>query len=261
MIATPSLLLPGVTRDTTQIVTLVALFAAGLTIVEYGSSYPSLVEFRFAPPFNRLRFITLFVTVFNLALVFRGAAYDTTLTNVLRMVGSFIAHIIDGPASPVRLTIDALGPNLSKMDQATLSAAAGISFLGAGLMVLVFVVILQINRWPRQSGSFNVWLNLPLFDPTSAGNVVGRLNRDALLNVLLGLGLPFMLPLIASLSGEMIAPDGRLPPQPMIWMITLWAVLPASLLMRGIAMRRVARMIVSKRRERMREGQSNFLPA
>ncbi|MEL7343593.1 MAG: hypothetical protein AAFN59_01880, partial [Pseudomonadota bacterium] len=53
MISTPSLLLPGTTTDGAQIITLVAIFAAMLTIFEYASSYPGLVEFRDAPPFNR----------------------------------------------------------------------------------------------------------------------------------------------------------------------------------------------------------------
>ncbi len=45
--------------DTTQIVALLALLAAVFTFVEYFSAYPSFVEFRNAPPFNRLRFVAL----------------------------------------------------------------------------------------------------------------------------------------------------------------------------------------------------------
>ena len=72
LIATPSLMLPGVPSDTTQIVALVALFAAALTFFEYASTYPGLVEFRDAPPFNRLRFLSLFVTVLILSTIVRG---------------------------------------------------------------------------------------------------------------------------------------------------------------------------------------------
>ncbi|MDJ1018121.1 MAG: hypothetical protein QNJ35_16545, partial [Paracoccaceae bacterium] len=53
LIATPSLILPGFNADTAQVVALVALFGASLTFFEYASSYPGLVEFRDAPPFNR----------------------------------------------------------------------------------------------------------------------------------------------------------------------------------------------------------------
>ena len=63
LVSTPALMLPNVSADATQIVVLVAIFAAALTLFEYASSYPGLVEFRDAPPFNRIRFASLFATV------------------------------------------------------------------------------------------------------------------------------------------------------------------------------------------------------
>ena len=52
LIATPTVLLPQVSDDTSQMVALLSLLAAALTFVEYSSQYPSLVEFRDAKPFN-----------------------------------------------------------------------------------------------------------------------------------------------------------------------------------------------------------------
>ena len=72
LIASPALLLPGMTPDGKQIVALVAIFGAALTIFEYASAYPGLVEFRDAPPFNRIRFVSLFATVFLLTIIGRG---------------------------------------------------------------------------------------------------------------------------------------------------------------------------------------------
>ena len=46
LITTPSLFLPGVSADGKQIVALVAIFGAALTLFEYASAYPGLVEFR-----------------------------------------------------------------------------------------------------------------------------------------------------------------------------------------------------------------------
>ena len=59
LVATPSVILPGIGTDTKQMVALVALFAGALTFAEYNATYPSLVEFRDAPPFNRIRFLML----------------------------------------------------------------------------------------------------------------------------------------------------------------------------------------------------------
>ena len=77
LVATPSMLLPGVSPDGKQIVALVAIFGAAFTIFEYASAYPGLVEFRDAPPFNRIRFISLFSTIFLLSLIRQGVTLRT----------------------------------------------------------------------------------------------------------------------------------------------------------------------------------------
>ena len=46
LVATPSLLLPGVSPDTTEVVALVGLALSLLIWIEYAAHYPSLVEFR-----------------------------------------------------------------------------------------------------------------------------------------------------------------------------------------------------------------------
>ena len=80
LVVMPSVLLVGVTTDTKQMVSLVALFLGLLTFVEYNATYPSLVEFRDAPPFNRIRFLMLFATVFFLSTIERGKIMPSTLT-------------------------------------------------------------------------------------------------------------------------------------------------------------------------------------
>ena len=87
LIATPSLLLPDVPHDTTQVVVLIALFGGLITLIEYASLYPALMEFRNAPPFNRVRFISLFLSVFLLSIAFRGLYDPTTLTRFVSVVG------------------------------------------------------------------------------------------------------------------------------------------------------------------------------
>jgi len=63
LIAIPTAMLSTATADTGAFVSLVAIFAALFTLVEYTAASPSIVEFRSAPPFNRLRFGALFLTV------------------------------------------------------------------------------------------------------------------------------------------------------------------------------------------------------
>ena len=90
-----------------------ALFGAILTLVEYGSNYPSLVEFRDAPPFNRIRFFSLFITVFLLSVLCLGQFEPTTLTMFVEAVGRLIGHAIDFPYSPVRLVLVSLPESAS----------------------------------------------------------------------------------------------------------------------------------------------------
>ena len=93
LLATPSLLLPGMTSDTAQMVMLVAIFGAGLTFFEYASSYPGLVEFRDAPPFNRIRFLSLFLTVVLLALL----CLKTAKTSLSRIVFVMLSTAVKSP--------------------------------------------------------------------------------------------------------------------------------------------------------------------
>jgi len=259
LLATPSLLLPGVSKDTTQVVALVALFAAALTFFEYASDYPGLVEFRFAPPFNRIRFLSLFITVFLLAVICRGKFDPTTATQLVEAIGALIGKAMDFPYSPVRL-VTLMLPNETKPEHVDLvRTVAGMSYLISLLSLAIFVIMLRVFGWPSRSQAFNVWVNLPTFDPTAGGDVIERLERDARFNTALGFLLPFLIPAVLKMAAETFQPVTFENPQTLIWTMAAWAFLPASLFMRGIAMGRIAQMIRDKRRER--EVQSSFAPA
>jgi hypothetical protein len=66
LVATPSIILPSTPGDTRQIAMLVAILAAIATFAEYASKTSTLIEFREAPPVNRIRFLALFACVFFL---------------------------------------------------------------------------------------------------------------------------------------------------------------------------------------------------
>ncbi|MEM6276378.1 MAG: hypothetical protein AAF714_05470 [Pseudomonadota bacterium] len=253
VISTPALLLPEVSPDATQVVALVSIFAALITFVEYASNYPSLIEFRHAPPFNRVRFISLFVTVFLLTIISRGTYEPTAITEFVTAIGTVIGHAIDFPYSPVRNMVLTLPQDADGDLVSAVRTAAGLSYLSSLVGLAAFVIIIRIFQWPGRYGTFNVWINLPTFDPTAGGDVVERLQRDARFNVALGFLLPFIIPAVLKVAAETFDPITLQAPQTLIWMMTAWAFLPASLFMRGIAMGRVAQMIEDKRRQRYAE--------
>ena len=260
LVATPALLLPGVSKDVAQIVTLVSIFAAALTIFEYASVYPGIVEFRNAPPFNRLRFISVFATVFLVAVVVRGEFDPTPLNQMVSNFGTGIGNAIDFPYSPVRQIVLLLpeGTSFDLIDR--VRTAAGLSYFISMLTLAVFYFFVRVRNWPMNSGPFNVWINMPTFDPTTGGDVVQRLERDARFNIIVGFTLPFFIPAALKASESLFGQVTLDNPQSMIWIIAAWAFLPASLLMRGLAMGRVAELVERKRKSTARAAK-NLQPA
>jgi hypothetical protein len=254
VIATPYLMLPGTPAETTQVVVLMAIIAAIFTFAEYATPAPSVIEFRDAPPFNRLRFAALYTTVVVLALIERGHADPTTITRVLEAVGTMIGNLIDFPYSPVRLVVLMMPAGAEPELINNLRNAAGISYTTSLLMLAFFVAGIRFRQWPVRDGAFNFWVNLPTFDPTAGGDVVERLQRDAQFNLVLGFLLPFIIPAFIKLASDLVDPISFTDSYTLIWTMTAWAFLPASLLMRGIALYRVSQMITAQRRRAHSDG-------
>jgi hypothetical protein len=248
LIMTPALVLPGMSSDSTQIVLLVALLAAVLTFVEYNSVSPSIVEFRNAAPFNRLRFATLFVIVFLLSAIMKGMTAPGMFTTALTSVGTIVGNAMDFPYSPVRMVVLMLPQDASYETVNFVRTAAGLAYVITLGAMTAFLILVRVLNWPARSGAFNVWVNLPLFDPTAGGDVLERLQRDSRVNIALGFLLPFAVPAMVKLASGLLDPITLQDPQTLIWTIAAWAFLPASIIMRGIAMGKIAEMIEEKRK-------------
>ncbi len=249
LIATPSVLVPGVSAEGGQVVAILALAAAALTTFEYASTYPSIVEFRDARPFNRIRFMALFASVLCLSTIARSQTDPSITVEFLTSIGILIGQAIDFPYSPVHAVVSILPANAPFEDLVQLRAFAGMSYLISLLSIAVFLIALRLSNWPfyRQE-TFNVWVNLPTFNPTSGGDIVRRLKRDARWNIALGFALPFLTPMLVVETASLFDSFEVIETQTMIWTVTAWAFLPASLFMRGIAMQRVAGMISDERK-------------
>lgn len=249
LIMMPSIFLPGSGTDGSQIVMLVAIFAAIFTIVEYSAVSPSIVEFRDAPPFNRVRFGATFATVFAMSVIFSSASDPSTIHQVFVVIGERIGMSIDFPYSPVRLMLLMMPSDTDADVIDALRTAAGLSYLVSLISLVSFMFLLRRHHWPKRTARFNVWVNMPTFDPTAGGDVVDRLNRDSQINLILGFLLPFIMPAVVKLLSSVIGPISLDDPQTLIWTVTAWAFLPASLLMRGVALSRVAQMIYLQRKK------------
>lgn len=261
LIAMPSALLPGVSTDAKQMVALVALFVGALTFVEYNAAYPGLVEFRDAPPFNRTRFGLLALTLLCLSAVERGRELPSALTEFLTALGDLVGTAMAFPYSPVEMTTRMLGAGATDAQIDAVRTAAGLAYLLSLLALIWFFLRMRSGNWPRQGTAFNVWINLPTFDPTAGADITSRLDRDARINIALGFILPFLMPMVVYYGTSGFEPLTLTAPQTLVWTITAWSFLPASLFMRGIAMARVSEMIRAKRRESATLGTDIFATA
>lgn len=248
MIATPALTLPDVPIESSQVTVLIALIAAFMTFVEYNSTSPSIVEFRDAAPFNRLRFAALLGTVLFLSIAFKDHSAPTALSGAMTSIGTIVGNSIDFPFSPVRLVVLMLPADSDPQVVQSVRTAAGIAYLTSLTAMAAFLFMVRVMGWPARGRAFNVWVNLPLFDPTAGGDVLYRLQRDARVNIALGFLLPFLIPAVVKATADLLNPIVLDNPQTLIWTMTAWAFLPASMIMRGIAMQRIAEMIRDQRK-------------
>ena len=69
----------------------------------------------------------------------------------------------------------------------------------------------------KRVGAFNVRVNLPAFDTTADGGVVNRLDRDARVNIALGVLLPFSILAVVQAGSNGFEPLSFTLPQTVIW--------------------------------------------
>jgi len=245
LVAMPQLLLGHGTPGTRQLVALFALMAAFFTFSEYAARSPSLVEFRDARPYNRLRAMALLAAVL-LACAMLHEPREGSLLRGFHLAAEHWSEVLDLPITPVHVLVATLpadvDPHLAGEVRALTTMAYGLSLL----MVAIFGLTIRWRNWPGRGG-FNVWVNLPQFDPTAGGDVVERLQRDAHVNLLLGVSLPLIAPLAANLLAVPFNGADLREPAALVWMVMAWAFIPANLVMRGMALNRLAWLIAAHR--------------
>jgi hypothetical protein len=247
LIVVPSVVLPGIGSDTKQIVALVAIFGGALVFFEYNAIYPSLIEFRDGAPYNRIRYLMMLSIVVFLSIIVADREDPTTVSRLFHALGLVISASLDFPYSPVRLASYMLEDGATASQIIQVKIAAGTAYLVSLFSLGLFVIVLKLAGWPSTKSAFNVWVNLPTFEPTAGGDVVDRLVRDSHANLAVGFLLPFVVPAIVAVLTTGIPAETLTSPQTLIWTMALWAYLPAALIMRAVAMARIADMIRIKR--------------
>ncbi|WP_239025405.1 hypothetical protein [Roseicyclus persicicus] len=228
-------------------VMLVGLTLGLFTAIEYGSTYPALIEFRDAPPFNRVRILSLLFMLFFLSVVAGGSDPGSTLPLVLNALGLLIGEALDVSWSPLTVVLNSIPATAAPVSALQVKVMTGLAAFISLAALVVFALLLRLQQWPSRGQAFNVWVNLPTFDPTTGGDVVARLTRDARVNIILGISVAFILPVVGLTAANHIGLQVVASPHAMVWGIALWMFLPLSMVMRGMAMARIAGMIRQRR--------------
>ena len=193
-----------------------------------------------------------------LSLILRHETLPGALSGLVDVIAVACSALLDFAISPATLLVAALPDSAPQAHLLAVHHGASLALMVAMTAVAGFALAVRLNAWPMGAGPFNVWINLPTVDPTGGNDVVDRLARHARINVVLGIILPFLLPGVVVASSVLIQPVTLGSTVGFVWGIALWAFVPASLVMRGIAMGRVARLIRDSRR-RYRESDDERL--
>ncbi|WP_112320998.1 hypothetical protein [Oceanibium sediminis] len=247
VIGTPALLLPNVSVASQEISLIVAGLAAAFTVFEYASTHPGLIDFRFAPPYNRVRFISFALLILALTFLARGFSGSDDFSLNMLMWGERALELARFPLSPVVALSVALPDNMLPLNRALVEQSAALSFWLAVVLMILFGGLLWLMRWPVARRDFNLWLNLPTFAPGYARDVERRLLRDGVANILVGAVILYLSPTVAMQLSGIAQPSDTPNYELILWSTALWGFVPGSLAIRGIAILKIARLVRAAR--------------
>jgi hypothetical protein len=244
IVTIPSLLLASASQGSLEFALIIGGIVGIFTVFEYGSENPGFVDFRFAPPYNRFRAFTLAIQITAITLVCRAVELDIQNAPILEWAQN-AARSLDFAWSPVARTVDLLIEDAAFSDTSAvlLVWTTSVSFVVGFGLTFLFSSFLWVFNWPVDRAHFNLWVNLPMFQPSETMAVPSRLKRDALINVGLSIVLIYALPYALKYGSDLLTADILRSNQAMVWVTTLWVFIPTTLLARASAMWKIARII------------------
>ena len=222
---------------------LLAVSLSILILIEYASEYPSVVEFRYVPPYNRIRFIWLVCVIFFIGSLLSSSASETSGFIILKSLGELLANVLRSDLTHIGLIEYALPTHMAieKLDVVQSSLALGL--VGSLITVFLFYTVTRTSRWPFQDGRFNLWMNLPLLETSSPKHISHSLTRHGYLNIITGLCLLYIMTLVLFFGKSVGVNLLVINDVTLVWTLIAYCFLPLTALMRGIAMLRIVEVI------------------
>jgi len=240
----PALILPSAPPGAVEFALTIGGIIGMFTLFEYGTSSPGFVDFRFAPPYNRFRAFTIASQIIFVTLVCRAAELNLQSATILDWAQNLTSWL-DFKYSPVAQAINVVveNPNVSDTSAVLLVYTISMSFaIGFGFTAL-FSTLLWLFKWPSDRANFNLWINMPMFQPSNETYVSKRLRRDGHLNIIIGIVLIYALPYAPIYVYDWFSVDVFSSDQAIVWATTLWVFVPSTLMARAFAMIKIAKII------------------
>lgn len=243
VVAAPAFLLPSTSVASQEISLIIGGIAAAFTLFEYASSHPGLIDFRFAPPYNRVRFIALATQVFALVFLCRATVGADSFSPEMIELADRAVAVMSFPYSPVEIATSMIAADEDTLLTELVRRTAAICFFITFPTLAAFAVLLWVLRWPVGRRDFNLWVNLPTFEPGYGRDVERRLRRDGVINILGGLAFLYLLPVIISRASGWFEPSVLLNYQPLVWGATFWSFASGTLVIRGASILKVSWLV------------------
>ncbi|SDX96374.1 hypothetical protein SAMN05444336_11530 [Albimonas donghaensis] len=214
-----------------------AAAAALFVLLEYGARTPSMIDFRFAPPVNRLRFALICAVLGTVTLCEATSGPGGPAAPFANL-----ASWLDFRFSPARMAAESLARPAARGPDPSALAAASAALVASAAATLAALGVILSGRWPRDPERFNPWTNMPTFEPATEGEASARLRRLGAQVVVTALALPIALLVVGRAATTMVDADAFLSPLALTWSATIWAATPGMLVVRGAAILRLARL-------------------
>jgi len=247
IIAAPSFLVPDANQSTQEISLIIGGLVAVFVLFEYGATQPGMIDFRYAPPYNRARFAVFTFVLLLVTFYARALANADPFSGELIQFANRLVAMTSFGLSPIAMAANSLAPDGPADLQIAIRGAAALAMFAALAGVLMFIVVLWLFKWPTSRRNFHLWANLPTFNPSSEKPVERRLARAGYLNIVAGIALPFVVLAVASRAGDFLDETVLSRSLPLIWAAVIWATSSALLILRGAALLKVARLVAKAR--------------
>jgi hypothetical protein len=239
MVMLPAFLLSETSQSALEFTRILATIGAVFVIYEYGFPTPSVIEFRFAAPYNRIRFMLMLALTLAPAYLISVVLDGHALNGFLAVIAANSFAAMDFAYSPVTIVANTLSGNDMAM-RAVVGQAIALNIVISLSCVLAFCGAVFSNLWRFGGSDFNMWLNMPTYKSYDMTSLQKRLVNSAFASLLVAFLIPIFGPTIADIAIVWISNDGVLAPIAITWVIAIWTYLPAIYVMRAVALAKVS---------------------